>query len=70
MKDEYPGTKRESWKKDFSFYAEYDEDTAFWCVFGTETGFCYGTYCGEAEASVEASRLDSIKGSLPSLRHA
>ena len=38
------------------FYAEYDDNCGLWCVFGTESGFCYSTYLDEGEATREADR--------------
>jgi hypothetical protein len=32
------------------FYAEYDEDSALWCVFNTETSQAYSTHSDEASA--------------------
>jgi hypothetical protein len=41
---------------DDAFYADWDEDTALFCVFGNESGRAYSSYAGmeQAEARVEA----------------
>jgi len=47
-----------------SFYADLDEDSGFWGVFGTESGFCYRLVSDESAAKVEAEKL-SADGSEP-----
>lgn len=37
------------------FYVE--DDVGLWCVFGTESGFCYSTFADETEAEEEAKRM-------------
>ena len=32
-------------------YVDWDDDSQLWCIFGTETGFCYGTYADEGTAN-------------------
>lgn len=32
-------------------YVDFDDETSFWCVFGTESGHCYASFCDEEVAS-------------------
>jgi hypothetical protein len=41
-----------------SYYAAYDEESALWCVFGSESGFCYFTYMSESWANKMAANLN------------
>lgn len=41
-----------------SYYEAYDEDTNLWCVFGSESGFCYFTYMSEEKATSMADELN------------
>jgi hypothetical protein len=38
------------------FYAELDEDTNLYCVFGVQSGFAYASYADMTEAEREANR--------------
>ncbi len=42
-------------KKDDDFYAEYDEETGLYCVFGNNTGFAYASYADKGEAQEHAN---------------
>lgn len=41
------------------YYAEYDEDVGEWCVFGTESGFCYATFMSQRQAEDYADEMNS-----------
>jgi hypothetical protein len=43
-------------------YADYDEDTDMWCVFGSDSGFVYASYGSESRAEREADRLNKKWG--------
>lgn len=40
------------------FYAEYDDAYGEWCVFGTESGFCYETAYDERQAEEMAEEMN------------
>jgi len=42
--------------KNGTLYAEYDDDVAGYGVFGSESGHCYATFCGLAEAQEWAAK--------------
>ena len=48
--------------KDRDFYAEWDEDTQLYGVFGTESGFCYATYSNPSEAEETAKQMRKDHG--------
>lgn len=59
-------TFRESIEKDkkpdgkgLNVYVAYDEETALWCVFGTESGFAYSSWFSEDRADESAAVLAS-----------
>jgi hypothetical protein len=59
MKDPNPNMNRlEAFKMDRNtqgaFYAELDEDSGLFCVFGVESGFAYASYADEGEAQQKA----------------
>ena len=37
--------------KEFGAYSEFDEETGMFCVFGAQSGFCYGTFLDVGAAS-------------------
>lgn len=45
--------------KNGEFYVEFDEDIGLYCVFGSETGFCYATYADDQEAQIDADRMNA-----------
>jgi hypothetical protein len=38
------------------FYADYDEESCAYCVFGTESGFAYASYATQEEAEMDAEQ--------------
>lgn len=42
------------------YYADYDEDTAFYCVFGTEDGKAYASYAAECQARSKAEEMNAV----------
>ncbi len=40
------------------FYADFDEDSGFWGVFGSESSFCYSTWCSEDGAEKAANQMN------------
>lgn len=38
------------------FYADYDENSQLYCVFGTETGKAYSSYASQEEAEEDAKK--------------
>lgn len=40
------------------FYAEYDEESASWCVFHTGGEHAYSSWSGQEEAEEDARRLN------------
>jgi len=45
-------SRTEAYRKDRKgdFYVDDDEKSGSWGVFGSETGFCYGTFADTADA--------------------
>lgn len=54
-------TRNEAFKIDKEFYAELDEESGFYCVFGDESGFAYESYASEQEAKEAAERKNEEK---------
>lgn len=44
--------------KPFGFYADFDNETNYYGVFGSETGFCYHLFNSELDAKIEANRMN------------
>lgn len=44
--------------KDTEYYADFDEGTGLYCVFGDETGHAYASYASPEEAEREAKRMN------------
>lgn len=42
------------------FYADLDEDTQMYCVFGCESGFAYSSWATEEQAIEAANELNRI----------
>lgn len=40
------------------FYADFDEDTQFWCVFDDQTGKALSSWCDPETAEAEAKKLN------------
>lgn len=59
-------TRSEAFKIDKEFYAELDEGSGFYCVFGDESGFAYESYADEQEAKGAADRKNKEKDLLRS----
>lgn len=51
----------EALKLDFEFYADYDEESAAYGVFGIETGFCYASYSDSEKAKSKADAMTATK---------
>ena len=63
-KKDLPMTRDRAYKMDteknpWPFYADYDEDTALWCVFGVHSGFAYSNHCGYPEAERAALKMET-----------
>lgn len=56
--DEMTSNRAYQMDKRGEFYSEWDEDSQMYCVFGSESGFCYATYAGKEEAEEEAQRMN------------
>ena len=41
-----------------SFYADFDEESGMWCVFGTESGFAYYSYADKESADERAEAME------------
>jgi len=55
-------------KKHGTFYADWDDESGSWCVFGSESGFAYASYGSEDEALDESDRMAIQYGTwLPSI---
>lgn len=53
---EMTGAQAAKLDKNGDFYADYDASSGLWCVFGTESGFAYGSYASEEEANEKARK--------------
>lgn len=53
--------RAEAWQKDTSVYADLDEGTGLWCVFGDNTGFAYSNSMDEEKAKEYAAELNKNK---------
>lgn len=40
------------------FFEEWDPDTGLYCVFGTESDFCYATFSDEGDARKRAGTMN------------
>jgi len=56
--------------KDTEFYAEKDEDTGDWCVFGDNTGKAYESYSSKAQAEARAKERNKAKKTQSSVETA
>jgi hypothetical protein len=58
--------RTEAYQKDRigDFYVDDDEVTGCWGVFGSETGFCYGTFVDTPEAYKLANNLTDGKAKI------
>lgn len=56
-------TRSEAYRKDRKgdFYVDEDDKTNGWGVFGSETGFCYGTFSDTSDAYRLANDLTDGK---------
>ncbi len=54
---------REARNIDASFYAELDEDTGDFCVFGDNSGFAYASFASLPQAQEEADKMNKDKHS-------
>ena len=45
-------------------YADYDEQTAMYCVFGIESGFAYSSHASEEDANLAAKSRQKQKASF------
>lgn len=54
-------TKTEAYKLDTEFYAELDEETGDFCVFGDNSGFAYRSCASLPEAEKEADEMNERK---------
>jgi len=53
--------RSEAWQKDTSVYADLDEDSGMWCVFGDNSGFAYANSMDEQKAKDYAIELNKNK---------
>ena len=50
---------RNNRSEDTSFYADYDNETGLWCVFGDNTGFAYSSHADEGAAVAAAAAMNN-----------
>lgn len=53
--------EREAQAEDTGFYADYDSESALWCVFGDRSDFAYESYADRAEAKERAKAMTAAK---------
>ena len=54
-------TRAEAWVKDTCVYADLDEKTGLYCVFGNNSGFAYANSLDKEKAEAYAAELNQNK---------
>jgi hypothetical protein len=63
MNKEDHSSRIEAWMKDTELYADLDEQSGLWCVFGNNSGFAYKNSMDEQQAKDYAAELNKNKQS-------
>lgn len=53
-----PKTNEEKW-------VDYDDETACWGIFGTDSGFCYSLHLSEQDVNDIFNRVNNLKNETP-----